>query len=116
MKIRMAVSLALTSLMAAFTLTVVSPTPAHAAEYLSSTFTCLSGWSCRVTSDAGAGVVEHWKVQGSTWTRFGRWDNTSRTQRTSWHGSGTQRVYIFTGGTLHGQSHPCICLTSQCVS
>lgn len=91
------------------------PLAAHADAW-AGTRNCASYETCRVQSYA-TGNVQH-KRCSTTYSNCvlkGSWSNGStKTWRTSWHGSGSQGVIISTNLILSSQSATCVCASSPC--
>jgi hypothetical protein len=73
---------------------------------------CLQNESCRVRATGGEGTQRHFR-DGS---QQAIWFNHSATQRTSWHGSGSQQASVTTEDGISGASATCICQQDPCAS
>lgn len=75
--------------------------------------------SCYVRSLATGNVVhERCTTAFTNCVVKGSWSNGmgSPIWRSSWHGGGSQGVFIFTTGTLSSQSATCVCVVQNCPS
>lgn len=75
--------------------------------------------SCYVRSLATGNVVHERCTTAFTNCEVkGSWSNGTGDPiwRSSWHGGGSQGVFIFTTGTLSSQSATCVCVVQNCPS
>lgn len=81
---------------------------AYADEWISGTVNCAQTYQrAKVVSNASAAYREHWRVDyGSHYTLYGIW--TTSGSKTTDHGGGSQRAYVYTEGTLYSQSATCV--------
>lgn len=105
-------------LVAVFTLLALSgispPTAQADAGYMSPVRNCNGTQSCRVQSQAYGDILhQRCSSSGTGCYTISAWYGGSTAWRTSWHGSGSQKAFIYASGDINSQSTACIC-TSNC--